>query len=180
MVSMKHTQTMPSQDADAWVSALLDGELDDGEAKRALGRFPGEADASARWAEYNLISDALHGDAADTSDFMVRFRKSLDDEPTVLAPVPARKVQTGPYLWTAAAAAMAAITWTVWTAAPPDSGSERMAAAQTVAANDPRSGVDPVANQLEPYLAAHQDYAYAVVSVPEIVIEKVSLAGPNQ
>jgi hypothetical protein len=40
MVSMKHTQTMPSQDADAWVSALLDGELDDGEAKRALGRFP--------------------------------------------------------------------------------------------------------------------------------------------
>lgn len=180
MVSMKHTQTMPSQDADAWVSALLDGELDDGEAKRAISRIPGDSEAAARWAEYNLISDALHGDAADTRSFMARFHDALEAEPTVLAPVSSRKVQPAPYLWTAAAAAMAAITWTVWTAAPSDSGAERMVSAQTLAANDPRPGVDPVAHQLEPYLAAHQDYAYAVVSVPEMVIEKVSLAGPNQ
>jgi len=177
---MKHTQTMPSQDADAWVSALLNGELDDSEAKRAFSRIPGEAEAATRWAEYNLVSDALHGDAADTRAFMARFRDTLEAEPTVLAPMVARKAQTAPYLWTAAAAAMAAITWTVWTAAPSDTGSDRMVSAQTVAANDPRPGVDPVANQLEPYLAAHQDYAYAVVSVPEMVIEKVSLAGPNQ
>ena len=47
MVSTKQTQTMPFQDAEAWVSALLDGELDDAEAKRGLSRFPGDAEAAA-------------------------------------------------------------------------------------------------------------------------------------
>lgn len=181
MVSTKQTQTMPFQDAEAWVSALLDGELDDAEAKRGLSRFPGDAEAAARWADYSLVSDALHGDAAGTGAFMARFRAALEDEPTVLAPMPARKLQPAPYLWTAAAAAMVAITWTVWTAAPPDNGSERMVAAQMVAANDIRPvGAQAPANQLEPYLAAHQDYAYAVVSMPEMVVEKVSLAGPDR
>jgi negative regulator of sigma E activity len=180
---MKQTQTTPSQETDAWVSALLDGELDDSAAKHALGRLAGDAEAQLRWAEYSLISDALHDDATDTSGFMARYRDAMRDEPTVLAPLPARRQQPAPYLWTAAAAAMAAITWTIWTAAPTDSQPARMAATQTVAANDIRPAAnDPhaVANQLEPYLAAHQDYAYAVVSMPDMVVEKVSLAGPNQ
>lgn len=181
MVSIKQIQTQPTPDDEAWLSALLDGELDDGEAKRALARMPGDVDGSARWAEYSLISDALHGDAADTGDFMARFRASLDAEATVLAPLPARKLQPAPYLWTAAAAAMAAITWTVWTAAPSDSNAGHMASAQTIAANDSRSTSDQAGvDRLEPYLAAHQDYAYAVVSMPEMVLETVSLAGPNK
>lgn len=177
MVNTNRIQAMPSQDADAWVSVLLDGELDDAEAKRALGRIREDAGAVARWRDYCQVSDAMHANIGDSDRFMARFRDAFEAEPTVLAPVPAKKTQAAPYLWTAAAAAMAAITWTVWTAMPPEAGVAPMAAADVrPAANDAR----PVGRQLEPYLAAHQDYAYAVVSMPDMVLEKVSLAGSNR
>jgi negative regulator of sigma E activity len=184
MVNIKQTQTMPDQDPDAWVSALIDGELDDAETKRAFGRLREDAGAAARWATYCQVSDALHGDHGDTDAFMARFRGALEAEPTVLAPLPARKPRVAPYLWTAAAAAMATITWTVWTAAP--TGGDvtapmaetraRAVASARPAAND----ADPARQRLEAYVAAHQDYAYAVVSMPDITVEKVSMAGPNQ
>jgi ferric-dicitrate binding protein FerR (iron transport regulator) len=183
MVNMKQIQTMPSQDADAWVSALLDGELDDAEGKRAFERMRDDAGAAARWRDYCLVSDALHGDAGSGDAFMARFRSALDAEPTVLAPMPARKVQPAPYLWTAAAAAAAAITWTVWTAAPQESDHPPMAGVQALASNDVRPAANdarPPDPHIAPYLAAHQDYAYSVVSMPDMVVEKVSLAGPNR
>jgi sigma-E factor negative regulatory protein RseA len=183
MVNMKPIQTMPSQDADAWVSALLDGELEADEAKRALGRLREDAGAAARWAAYCDVSDALHGDCGTTDAFMARFRNALEAEPTVLAPMPARKIQPAPYLWTAAAAAMAAITWTVWTAAPTvDLGAPTAETrAQAIASARPAANdADPERQRLEAYLAAHQDYAYAVVSMPDMVVEKVTLAGQDR
>jgi len=183
MVNVKQMQAMPSQDADAWVSTLMDGEIDDAEAKRAIARVHDDAEAGRLWRDYCLVSDALHGDATDTDAFMRRFRGALDAEPTVLAPVKARKSHTAPYLWTAAAATMATITWTVWTASPPDQGGAPMVEAQALASAKPDAGSndDRFAKQsIEPYLAAHQDYAYAVVSVPDMVVEKVGLAGQGR
>ncbi len=183
MVNMMQTQTMPDQDADAWVSALLDGELDDAETRRAISRLRDDGAAGARWREYCAVSDALHGDAGASDAFMARFRDALESEPTVLAPMRARRIQPAPYLWTAAAAAMAAITWTVWTAAPTEPGVAPMATAQSLAALDVKQAANdvmPAKKHLEPYLAAHQDYAYAVVSMPDLVVEKVSLAGQDK
>jgi sigma-E factor negative regulatory protein RseA len=183
MVNLKQMQTISAQQADDWVSALLDGELDDDEARRALGRMRDNADAAARWRDYCAVSDALHGDSGSEGAFMTRFREALEAEPTVLVPMPARKIQPAPYLWTAAAAAMAAITWTVWTAAPQQAGTAPMATAQSLAVADLHPAANeaqPANRHLEPYLAAHQDYAYSVVSMPEMVVEKVSLAGPNR
>ncbi len=183
MVNMKQIQMMPSQDADAWVSALLDGELDDAEARNAIGGLLGDTAEAARWREYCAVSDALHGDTGAADTFMARFRDALESEPTVLAPMPTRRMQPAPYLWTAAAAAMVAITWTVWTAAPLEPGAAPMATAQSVAALDVKQAANdimPAKKHLEPYLAAHQDYAYAVVSMPDLVVEKVSLVGQGQ
>lgn len=183
MVNVKQMQAIPSQDADAWVSTLMDGELDDAEARRAIARLHDDAAAGTRWRDYCRASDALHGDSRDTDAFLARLRGALDDEPTVLAPVKARKPQATPYLWTAAAATMATITWTVWTAAPGDPGNAPMVEAQALASAKANVGAsdERLANQrIEPYLAAHQDYAYAVVSVPDMVVEKVGLAGQDR
>jgi ferric-dicitrate binding protein FerR (iron transport regulator) len=179
-------QPLPAQDGDAWVSALFDGELDDAEAKRALGRLRDDRDAAAAWRDCCMVSDALHGDAGDEA-FMARFQGALEAEPTLLAPVPTRRAQAAPYLWTAAAAAMATITWTVWTATPRATDVAPLAGAQAVASAEPGTPMAMRASantetqpRLEAYLAAHQDYAYAVVSAPDIVVEKVNLAGPNR
>lgn len=183
MVNVKQMQAMPSQDIDAWVSTLMDGELDDAEARRAIARLHDDAEAGARWCDYCRVSDALHGDVGDTEAFLTRFRGALDDEPTVLAPMKARRPQAAPYLWTAAAATMATITWTVWTASPSDPGSPPMVEAQALASAKTSAGANDerLAKQsIEPYLAAHQDYAYAVVSVPDMVVEKVGLAGQDR
>jgi negative regulator of sigma E activity len=185
MVNTNWIQALPSQDADTGLSALFDGELEDAEARRALGSLRENAEASARWRDYCVVSDALHGDAADSDAFMARFRGALDAEPTILAPMPARRIQPAPYLWTAAAAAMAAITWTVWTATPRATDSMPMAGTQAVASlgqdsAPARAGANDARPRLEAYLAAHQDYAYAVVSAPDIVVEKVSYTGPSR
>ena len=157
--------------ADDSLSALWDGELDDAQASRLLASLS-DTD-QVRWSEFSYISDALHGNEQAEGQFMSRFHHALQDEPTVLAPVPVRKIQPAPFLWTAAAAAMVAVTWMVWTAAPSDvMPAAKMLAAQVPAANEPRQMV----GELEPYLAAHQDYAYAVVSMPDLVVEKVSLS----
>ncbi len=167
--------TTPLESADELHSALWDGELDDFEARKLLGGM----DTAQRelWAEYAMIGDALRGVGTSRSGFMQRFETALASEPTILAPVAARKPVVAPYLWTAAAAAMVAITWTVWTAAPTDvSGqpqwmAQQPATSQPVAANE----YQPGAGDLESYMEAHQDFAYAVVSVPDLTVERVSL-----
>lgn len=156
MVSTKQTQTMPFQDAEAWVSALLDGELDDSEAKRGLSRFPGDAEAAARWADYSLVSDALHGDAADRNswpDSAPRWKTSRPCwRPCRPGSFNRRPISGPPRL-------------PPWWPSPGRSGPrrppitvpERMAAAQMVAANDIRPvGAQAPANPLEPYLAARR------------------------
>lgn len=153
------------------MSALWDGELDDAEARRLISGMK-EVELSA-WRDFALIRDGLQGEGLVSTGFMARFDSALGDEPTVLAPLPGRKTHAAPYLWTAAAAAMAVITWTVWTAAPPEATvTPQLALALSPAANEVRS----LPSDLEPYLAAHQDFAYAVVSMPELVVERVSLA----
>jgi len=189
MVKLQQTETMPYQDGGEqgpdWVSALLDGELDAAAAKRALGRLREDAGAAAAWRDYCRVSDTLHGDCTDSDRFMARFRAALEAEPTVLAPVAARASHAAPVLWTAAAAAMAAITWSVWTAAPTAGVVPSAASVQALASADARPAASRAANDaaavdphLQAYLAAHQDYAYAVVSMPDLVVERVSLADP--
>jgi sigma-E factor negative regulatory protein RseA len=167
----------PETDVDEWISALLDGELDAEESKRGLARIGKEADAARLWSEYHLIGDVLRGCEVGNGDFGARFRAALEAEPTVLAPMPAAPDARRPYYWMAAAAAVTAITWSVLSLSP-HTGSNP---AVPVAANSEPAMVAAVSgNEVQAYLAAHQDYAYAVVGEPEMHYTKVSAVGESR
>lgn len=152
----------------AWLSALLDGELIGEEGRKAISGL-GQDDADRqRWSEYALIGDALRGQAYDTSTSMSRFRSALAGEPTVLAPLPAKRNMTPPALWLAAAATVAGITWVVLSSAPEAQAPIPIAVA-------PANGMPVASAEVIPYLAAHQDYAHAVLATPEMNITQVSL-----
>lgn len=163
-------QASPAE-SEAWLSALLDGELDGEEARRAIARLGEDAGAARRWSEYSLIGDAMRGCLADSASLDARIRAALAEEPTVLAPVPASPPSHRPYYWLAAAASVAAIAWGVLHVSP--RGGD--APAVPVAANEPAAPAP--ASEVQAYLAAHQDYAYAVASEPEMRLTRVSLAG---
>lgn len=184
MKSALATNVMPESDMehDAWLSALLDGELADDEVMRSVERVGKEASSSRRWREYCLIGDAMRGCMAADARLEDRIKAALAAEPTVLAPVP--KGHHHPTYWAAAAMAVVAITWTVLSVAPvgPGRGVPIAASGVPVAANTPtglaKSAVKPrevAQNDVSPYLAAHQDYAFAVVGEPDMNITPVSL-----
>lgn len=148
------------------LSALLDGELSDQRARLAIRRLGDDSDARARFAEYCVIGDLLRGHHHDLPDLTEKVMAALEDEPTVLAPRQKTPNQR-PLLWLAAAAC-AAITWGLWSAAPRQENIAPLAATQT-----PAHAPADVA----PYLAAHQDYAQAVLTAPEMHFTRVSLSG---
>lgn len=167
----------PEPDAEAWLSALYDGELEGAESKHLLARLGKDADAARRWSEYSLIGDAMRGCRVGQDELGQRIRAALADEPTVLAPMPAAESAQRPYYWAAAAAAVAVIAWGVLSLSP-QGGREP---AFPVAANDAKAhGQAASSEAVSAYLAAHQDYAYAVVGEPEMSVTKVSLAGENR
>jgi sigma-E factor negative regulatory protein RseA len=158
-----------THEADDSLSALLDGELSDQSAQLAIRQLAKDPERRTRFAEYCAIGDLMRGYHDDLPDLADKVMAALEDEPTVLAP--RRKPnQRRPLLWLAAAAC-AAITWGLWSAVPRQEHAVEMASLQTPA----HAPADVV-----PYLAAHQDYAQAVLTAPEMHFTNVSLSGDAQ
>lgn len=164
-MTQANIRDLPQDDGD-WLSALMDGELDDDDARRGLARLSGDPQARARWAEYSLIGDALRGELQVQPRLGKGLAEALEAEPTVLAPMSTRN-RAKPALWLAAAAAVGTISWSLWDAAP------RPEAPVTLASVPAAPGLGN--EQLRPYLAAHQDFAQAVISEPEMHFTTVSL-----
>jgi len=168
--------------SEEWLSALMDGEMADDEAGSALGRLAKDANAMRSWVEYGLIGDAMRGCVHDTSALDQRIKAALAAEPTILAPVARTNRHT--VYWVAAAAAVVAISWTVLSVAPnkpgipvaSNGGLEVPQAIQPTPAQI-NAAEEVASNEVMPYLAAHQDYAFAVAGEPELHITPVSLAG---
>jgi negative regulator of sigma E activity len=158
------------------LSALIDGELSDDMAKKRIKQVSQSDSERSRVAEYFAIGDAMRGlyehPAAQPSDFTRRVMDALKNEPVVLAPVP-KPVDRRPALWLAAAT-MAAITWGLWQSSPRDEINAPLAALQQPAAELAAELAAKSANA-SPYLAAHQDFAQAVISAPEMHFSKASL-----
>jgi len=148
------------------LSALLDGELSDQSARLAILRLGKDGAARERFAEYCAIGDLLRGHHHDIPDLTDKVMAALEQEPTLLAPVkkPAEHRQM---LWLAAAAT-AAITWGLWSTAPRQESVAPLASLQTPA---------HPSGDVMPYLAAHQDYAQAVATPPEMGFTLVSMSG---
>ena len=147
------------------MSAFLDGELPDEQARQVLRQLGTSTGAQDRMWGYIAVGDALRGLYADAKapHLTARVMAALDQEPTILAPMrkPRNRRAT---LWLAAAA-VGAISWGLWQSLPDQGGGIPMAA------NDVHPPVD-----LQPYLAAHQDFAQAVIAPAEMNFTQVSLA----
>ena len=96
------------------VSALMDGELDDDEARIVFGRFKHNATARDEWEIYHLIGDSLRQTPVWDNGFPARFAEKLAAEPTVLAPS-RRPVFRRPLFALSAAASLAAVSLVAWT-----------------------------------------------------------------
>ena len=142
------------------ISALMDGELDDDEARIVFGRIKQDMAARDEWEIYHLIGDSLRqtpvladGSSAHFADrFAVRFAEKLAAEPTVLAP-PRRPAFKRPVIALSAAASLAAVSLVAWTtfqlnqpdAAPPI-GTSKMTGSMAQ-------------HEVSRYLVAHQEYS---------------------
>lgn len=173
--SMHNPTPAQAREAEALaVSALVDGELDDALARPLLRRLAPGGPERERFLEYSLIGDALRGLDHDMPDLTDRVMTALEGEPTLLSPM-RKPPRQRPALWLAAAT-VAAITWGLWSAGPRPESPASLAANQNtspaMAANAP--------GNVMPYLAAHQDFAQAVVSPPEMRFTRVTLAGAGQ
>src|SRR5512135_2833596 len=161
-VHMQSALRIEAVEADEWLSALLDGELDDDEAGRTIARLGKDAQAMQAWSEYSLIGDAMRGCVMDRPGLDQRIKAALAAEPTILAPVV--KANHRPVYWAAAAVAVVAITWTVLSVGP---ANQAVPVAGNGVTTLPQAAVQELAsNDLAPYLAAHQDYAFTVAGEP--------------
>ncbi|MBI5329932.1 MAG: sigma-E factor negative regulatory protein [Betaproteobacteria bacterium] len=153
--------TAPQPREDETLSAFFDGELSDEMARSVLRRLDAHPAERRRYDEYCAVSAALRGLPDAVPDLTSRVMAALEREPVVLAPM--RRIAPRPPLLWAAAAAVAVLTWSLWSVLPHPQEPLPLAARQP-------------ADQALPYLAAHQDYAQAVMSPTEMQFTRVSLA----
>jgi sigma-E factor negative regulatory protein RseA len=132
------------------VSALMDGELE-------LDQIPGlervmkDDDARACWQTYHLIGDVMRGEKPASGQFVARVSAVLAEEPTVLAPKPARPSSAARNRMFAlsAAASLAGVALVGWLAFK-GGISDPNGSAGDLASDD---------REVRDYLHAHQEYS---------------------
>jgi len=145
------------------ISALMDGELEQGEARGALDALLAEGDARDGWRRYHLIGDLMRESQPLSGGFAARVADRIAQEPTVLAPARVRAPATRLPLWAlSAAASLAAVALVGWVAfAPVEEAQLARNPAPVVVAQE----VPQAAQQVAPpagandYLLAHQVYS---------------------
>jgi negative regulator of sigma E activity len=170
----KPTMPMPGEHDDIqstgaqeqWLSALIDGELSDDMARQTLKQL--DRAAAGQLADYLAIGNAMRGLPEQPGDFTRRVMAALENEPVVLAPM-RKPAKRRPALWLAAAT-VTAISWGLWQIGPRDETATPQVTLQ--------QAINSMADA-QPYLAAHQDFAQAVPSTPEMHFTKVALEIPQ-
>ncbi len=104
------------------VSSLLDGDLDESAAQRAVDAIRRDDSARKQWEVYCLIGDSLRGDLQSRPGFADDVMARIHSEPTVLAPRreaenPARKSANSPRRLFALAASVVAFGVVGWSVA---------------------------------------------------------------
>ncbi len=95
------------------ISVLMDGELDDQQAREQFSRLNRDENLAGSWHTFHRIGDALRGDRELSRDFGSRLAARLKDEPTVLAPrhSPVRRFTTYALSAAASLSAIALVGW---------------------------------------------------------------------
>ncbi len=137
------------------LSSLMDGELGDKDAARALQLLEGDDELKAAWQEYHLIGDALRGNAALHVDVRQPVSLALQAEPTVLAPRNLVQKRSRPVARFALAASVAMAGVVGWYGWQGQRATDPALMAQAVPTPSAQVQVVNAANQS--YLDAHQD-----------------------
>lgn len=151
------------------ISALMDGELDDHEARPVMERLRRDREMQALWSSYHLIGDALRRQAILTSDYAGRVMEKLEAEPTVIAPAAMKRSSSSPYhrLVMPIAASLAGLGVVAWVAISMNAAPEIPSQAAVVQptelaanANGPVPVSLPLPNKaIHEYLIAHQGFS---------------------
>ncbi|MBI4195938.1 MAG: sigma-E factor negative regulatory protein [Betaproteobacteria bacterium] len=148
------------------ISALMDGELDEGQARREIGRLREDAELRERWESFHLIGDAMRGERLLSPAMMQRLAERLAHEPIVLAPRRGTARKIAAYALSAAAS-ISAVALVGWVAlGTNDVGTARevvRAPAPTlvvpVPAPAPQVANVPNDGNMNEYILAHQGFS---------------------
>ena len=139
------------------ISQMMDGEMDDDQARHFMGALQ-YGDHMGEWGTYHLIGDALRETPPLSDGFMERFRATLADEPTVMAPHRRLPGTSRPRaIALSMAASVAAVGVVVW--AVMQSGAMNPVP-PLVTAKAPQETL--ASSAVSPYLLAHQEYSPSI------------------
>ena len=145
------------------ISALMDGELDERQAREQLARLKQDQDLARCWQTFHLIGDALRGDHGLSHGFDQRLTVRLAAEPTVLAPRRSTARRVVAYALSAAASlsAVALVGWVAFVnnpLAPQPEIAKAQIPPPAVTPSTPLASV-PSAGKMNEYLIAHQEFS---------------------
>ena len=141
------------------VSALMDGELDEHEARRVVLGLKDAGEARESWAAYHTIGDVLRGESLPAFDVSGRVAAAVADEPAIVAPrQPARMNRPLTYALSAAASvlAVAVVGWMAFSGNPSTLPLEIARNAPVQKAPETQLVSTPSDGQMNDYLLAHQ------------------------
>jgi sigma-E factor negative regulatory protein RseA len=146
------------------ISALMDGELDEHQAREHLARLKHDRELLSCWHTYHLIGDAMRGERALSQAFEERLTARLAGEPTVLAPRRSTAKRVTAYALSAAASlsAVALVGWMAFFNSPLTPQPELAKASPTppsAAAPSTQLANFPSDGQMNEYLIAHQEFS---------------------
>ena len=148
------------------ISALMDGELDDRQAREQLIRLKQDDELTDSWHTFHIIGDALRGEPVLSQGFSRRLTDRLTGEPTVLAPQRSAVKRITTYALSAAASvsAVALVGWIAFVSNPfaPQSELAKAPASVTSPATiTPSTQLASVPNdgRMNEYLIAHQGFS---------------------
>ncbi len=141
------------------ISALMDNELQDQDARQALLRLGDTPEARGNWAAYHLIGDVMRGQGSSIN-VSERVLAALQEEPTILAPQRvARPARAMTYALSAAASvsAIAVVGWMAFSTGNVTNPQTELArAVPAVQLAEPQLVSAPSDGQMNEYLLAHQ------------------------
>jgi len=148
------------------ISALIDGELEEREARQQFGRLKQDEELAQCWAAFHLIGDAMRGENPLSQGFGERLTERLAREPTVLAPrrIAARRLVAYALSAAASLSAVALVGWMALFNNPLAPQPDRAQAPNTttpaeVPAPSATLASVPSEGRMNEYLIAHQEFS---------------------
>ncbi|OGA48467.1 MAG: hypothetical protein A3F74_21380 [Betaproteobacteria bacterium RIFCSPLOWO2_12_FULL_62_58] len=146
------------------ISALMDGELDERQARQELARLRQQRELRESWDTFHLIGDALRGDALLSANLKRRVSERLAQEPIVMAPRrrAARKIVTYALSAAASISAVALVGWVAISTSTVSTQPEiarAPAPAAILPAPAPQMASVPSEGSMNEYLLAHQGFS---------------------